>query len=91
MRQGLNDWAISEVIGRDRTVVWRERGWSSLKTRGYQPVSAQTRARKWRARPQERLIDIDPLVTARVRADLARLNRRGRSRAGCFRSGRRER
>lgn len=70
--QGLGDREIGELIGRDRTVVWRERGRNSVKTRGYQPVSAQTKARKRRARPQERLIDADPVVSARVRADLKR-------------------
>ncbi|WP_068213790.1 IS30 family transposase, partial [Rathayibacter tanaceti] len=72
IKQGLSDREIAELIDRDRTVVWRERSRNSLKTRGYQPVSAQTKARKRRARPQERLIDADSVLSARVRADLKR-------------------
>lgn len=63
-----------------------DRGRNSLKSRGYQPLSAQTKARKRRARPQEQLIDVDPVLSARVRSDLKRsLTPRqiaGRSRLG---------
>lgn len=70
--QGLTDRAIAELIGRDRTVVWRERRRNSLRSGQYKPVTADTRARTRRARPQQRVIDADPVLSARVRADLGR-------------------
>jgi IS30 family transposase len=60
------------LIGRDRTVIWRERSRNSWKTRGYQPVAADAKARRRRSRPQERAIDADPVLQTRVRADLKR-------------------
>ena len=71
LKQGLSDADIAVLIGRDRTVVWRERRRNSLKTRGYQPVNANEFAAKRRRRPQQRKIDGDPVLAARVRADLA--------------------
>ncbi|WP_219815535.1 hypothetical protein [Rathayibacter rathayi] len=72
IRQGLSGREVGELIDRDRAVVWRGRGRNSLTSRGFGPVSAQTKARKRRARPQERLIDVDPVLSAWVRADLKR-------------------
>ena len=72
VKQGLSNVEIAELIGRDRTVVWRERRRNSLKTRGYQPVNADEMAAKRRRREQVRKIDTDPVLAARVRADLRR-------------------
>ncbi len=70
--RGLGDREIGGLIGRDHTVVWRERRRNSTKTRGYQPASADTRARLRRARRQTRAIDADLVLKARVLADLRR-------------------
>lgn len=69
---GLSDTDIAEKIGRDRSLVWRERKRNSTKTRGYRPVHADCEAEKRRSRPQARKIDTDPVLQARVRADLFR-------------------
>lgn len=58
--------------GRDRLVVWRERGRNSLASGEYKPVSADCRAERRRSRPQQRLIERDSVLAARVRADLKR-------------------
>lgn len=71
LKRGLSDAEIGVLIGRDRTVVWRERRRNSLKTRGYQPVNANELALTPRRRPQLRKIDADPVLAARVRADLS--------------------
>lgn len=72
IKQGLKDHQIAELIGRHRSVVWRERHRNSLASGRYKPVTADTRAARRRSRPQERLIDTDPVLAARVRADLRR-------------------
>lgn len=72
IRSGHTDRQIAAEIGRCHTVVWRERRRNTTKTRGYRPVTAHDRARKRRARAQTRKIDADPLLAARVRADLLR-------------------
>lgn len=72
LTRGLSDREIGALIERDHTVVWRERRRNSLKSGQYKPVSADVRARRRRARPQTRLIDTDPVLSARVRADLRR-------------------
>lgn len=72
LRQGLNDRQIGELIGRDRTVVWRERHRNSTKTRGYRPVTADVHAQRRRGRVQARVIDRDPVLFRRVVADLRR-------------------
>lgn len=69
---GLSDTQIAEKIDRDRSVVWRERRRNSTKTRGYRPVHADCEAAKRRQRSQVRKIDADPVLAARVRADLGR-------------------
>lgn len=72
IKQGLSDAEIGALIDRDRTVVWRERRRNALKTRGYQSVNANEMAAKRRRRPQVRKLDADPVLAARVRADLKR-------------------
>lgn len=72
IKQGLSDREIGELAGRDRSVIWRERRRNSWKTTGYKPVAADTKARRRRSRPQTRAIDADPVLAARVRADLRR-------------------
>lgn len=72
IKQGLDDRQIGELTGRDRSVIWRERRRNSWKTAGYKPVAADVKARRRRARPQTRAIDADPVLAARVRADLRR-------------------
>lgn len=63
---------IGELIGRDRTIVWRERRRNGLVSGRYKPVTADARAKRRRARPQKRVIDRDPVLAARVHADLRR-------------------
>lgn len=72
VRQGLTDREIAELVGRDRSIIWRERRRNSLKSGLYKPVTAHCRAARSRRRPQARLVDCDPVLAARVRADLAR-------------------
>lgn len=69
---GKSDREIGADLGRDHTVIWRERRRNSTKTRGYRPVSADCAAERRRCRPQARKIETDPVLAARVRADLAR-------------------
>ncbi|MBG6190657.1 IS30 family transposase, partial [Arthrobacter sp. CAN_A212] len=72
IRAGHTDRQIGTEIGRDHTIVWRERLRNSTKTRGYKPVAADCKAEDRRKRPQIRKIDADPVVLARVKADLFR-------------------
>jgi len=72
IRAGHSDRQIGVEIGRDHTVVWRERRRNSTTTRGYKPVTADCKAEDRRKRPQMRKIDADPVLAARVRADLFR-------------------
>lgn len=72
IESGLSDTEIAEKIDRDRSVVWRERRRNSTKTRGYRPVHADCEAERRRRRPQPFKIDTDPVLTARVQADLRR-------------------
>ncbi|MDJ0358625.1 helix-turn-helix domain-containing protein, partial [Paenarthrobacter sp. PH39-S1] len=69
---GRTDRQIGADLGRDHTVIWRERLRNSTKTRGYRPVSADCAAERRRKRPQERKIETDPVLAARVKMDLAR-------------------
>ena len=69
---GLSDTQIAHKVGRHRSVVSRERRRNSTKTRGYRPVHAHRTAARRRKRPQQSKIDTDPVLAARVRADLAR-------------------
>lgn len=72
VKQGLSDRQIGELIERDHTVVWRERHRNQLASGRYKAVSADCRARRRRARPQQRAIDADPALKQRVWADLKR-------------------
>jgi len=72
IRAGHSDRRIAAEIGRDHTVVWRERHRNGTKTRGYKPVTADCKAEERRKRPQVRKIDADPVLMARVKADLLR-------------------
>ncbi|PXA64482.1 IS30 family transposase [Arthrobacter psychrochitiniphilus] len=69
---GKPDRQIGADLGRDHTIIWRERHRNSTKTRGYRPVSADCAAERRRKRPQARKIDTDVVLAARVKADLAR-------------------
>ena len=69
---GRTDRQIGVDLGRDHTIIWRERRRNSTKTRGYRPVSADCAAERKRMRPQARKIETDPVLAARVKADLAR-------------------
>ncbi|MDJ0312591.1 helix-turn-helix domain-containing protein [Arthrobacter sp. H35-D1] len=68
---GWTDRQIGAGIGRDQTIIRRERGRNSTKTRGYHPVSANCAAERKGKRPQARKIYTDPVIAARVKADLA--------------------
>ncbi len=66
-------WTITKIaahVGRDKSVISRELARNSTKTRGYRMVHADCRAQRSRARPQVGKIAGDPLLEARVRADL---------------------
>lgn len=52
---------MSRAVRRNRT-----------RSRGYRPVHADCRARRRRARPQARKITCDPVLSARMLADLKR-------------------
>ncbi len=69
---GSSDRQIGADLGRDHTIIWRERRRYSTKTRGYGPVSADCSTERRRKRPKARKIEIDPVLAARVRADMAR-------------------
>lgn len=72
IQAGLSDTEIAGKIGRDRSVVWRERRRNSTKTRGYRLVHADCEAQRRRRCPQAFKIDTDPVLQARIRADLGR-------------------
>nr|WP_237759807.1 helix-turn-helix domain-containing protein [Arthrobacter alpinus] len=63
---------IGADFGRDHTIILRERHRNSTKTRGYRPVTADCAAARRRSRPQARKNETDPVLVARVKADLAR-------------------
>ena len=81
---GRSDRQIGADLGRDHTIIWRERRRNSTKTLGYRPVSADCAADRRRSRPQARKIEMDPVLAARVKADLAR-SRKQRQIAGRLR------
>lgn len=72
IRAGHSKRQISVEIGRDHTIMWRERNRNSTKTRGCKPVTADSKAQQRRRRPQVRKIDADGLPRPRVIADLFR-------------------
>ena len=62
---------IASHLGRCPSVVSRELRPNSTKTRGYQAVTADVKAQRQRSRPQVRKVAKDPVLEARVNADLA--------------------
>ena len=72
LRAGQGVREIARDIGRDPSVVSREIRRNKTRTRGYRPVFADCAAERRRHRPQTRLVDADPVLGARVRADLRR-------------------
>ena len=70
VKAGWTVTAIGAHIGRHKSVISRELSRNSTKTRGYRVVHADCLAERRRARPQPRKVARDPLLAARVRADL---------------------
>jgi len=67
-------WGVRRIashLGRCPSVVSRELRRNSTKTRGYQAVTADVKAQRQRSRPQVRKVAKDPVLEARVNADLA--------------------
>ncbi|MGO3053529.1 IS30 family transposase [Brevibacterium sp. S111] len=67
-------WSVRRIarhLGRCPSLISRELHRNSTKTRGYQAVTADVRAQRRRARPQQRKVALDPVLQARVDADLA--------------------
>lgn len=76
-------WSVSRIaehVGRCRSVISREIRRNTTST-GYRVVAADRQATVRRARPQVRAIDADPVLAARVHADL-RASRTPRQVAG---------
>ena len=69
-KAGWTITAIAVQVGRDKSVVSRELARNSTKTRGYRMVHADCQAQRARARPQVGKIAANPVLEARVRADL---------------------
>ena len=68
-------WSLARIalgIGRARSVVSREIRRNATKTRGYQVVTADVKAQRRRSRSQPRKVAADPVLRARVLADLKR-------------------
>ncbi|MCH8614263.1 IS30 family transposase [Arsenicicoccus dermatophilus] len=72
LKAGWSIRAIAAGIGRAPSVVSREVRRNRTKTRGYQVVHADVKAERRRARPQARKVALDPVLAARVDADLRR-------------------
>ena len=70
-KAGWSVRGIARHLGRCPSVISRELQRNSTKTRGYQAVTADVRAQRRRARPQQRKVAKDPVLQARVDADLA--------------------
>ena len=67
-------WSVRRIarhLRRCPSVTSGELHRNSTKTRGYQAVTADVRAQRRRARPQQRKVAKDPVLQARVDADLA--------------------
>lgn len=67
-------WGVRRIarhLGRCPSVISREIRRNTTATRGYQAVTADVRAQRRRARPQQRKVAKDPVLQARVEADLA--------------------
>jgi IS30 family transposase len=72
LKAGWGVRAIASQIGRSPSVVSREIRRNSTRTRGYRPVAADCRAERRRGRRQERAVGADPVLRARIAADLRR-------------------
>src|SRR5665647_1346567 len=72
LKVGWSIRAIAEHIGRCPSVVSREVRSNATKTRGYKIVTADCRAQRRRARPQQGKVAGDAVPRTRVAADLAR-------------------
>ena len=70
-KAGWSVRGIARHLGRCPSVISRELHRNSTKTRGYQAVTADVRAQRRRARPQQRKVAKDQVLQARVDADLA--------------------
>ena len=70
-RAGWSVRRIARHLRRCPSVISRELHRNSTKTRGYQSVTADARAQRRRARPPQRKVAKDPVLQARVDADLA--------------------
>ncbi len=81
LKAGWSVRAIAAHIGRCPSVVSREIGRNSTRTQGYRLVHADVQAERARARPQTGKVAGDPVLQARVLADL-RLGRSPRAIAG---------
>ncbi|GAA1300154.1 IS30 family transposase [Brachybacterium tyrofermentans] len=67
-------WGVRRIashLARCPSVVSRELRRNSTRTRGYQAVTADVKAQRRRSRPQPRKVATDPVLEARVNADLA--------------------
>ncbi|WP_454931906.1 transposase [Actinomyces oricola] len=67
-------WSVRRIarhLGRCPSVISREIRRNTTRTRGYQAVTADVAAQRHRARPQPRKVAADPVLKARVDADLA--------------------
>ena len=71
LQEGCSLRRTADRIGRSVSVVSREIRRNGGKC-GYQPVTADVKAQKRRSRPKTRKIDADPVLKARVLADLKR-------------------
>ena len=69
--QGEGVRAIARLIGRDPSTISRELARNTSK-RGYRATTAHQRAKTRRTRPQQRLMEADPIIRQRVLADLGR-------------------
>lgn len=73
MKAGWTVTRIAEDLGRSKSVISREIRRSNVSgSTEYRPASADQRAADRRKRPQTRKVDRDPMLLARVRADLRR-------------------
>lgn len=67
-------WGARKIalhLGRCPSIISREIRRNRTKRRGYQAVTADVAAQRRRARPQQRKVAEDPVLQARVEADLA--------------------
>ena len=72
LKAGWSAAKIARSIDRATSVVTREVARNSTKTRGYRVVIADVAAQRRRRRPQARKVATDPVLRARVLADLKR-------------------